>query len=89
MLSPAAKGSEQARFRQERQPVGCEARHDLVFARARETERDGATARRYSANRILEPFRASISRGRPHDLCRAPVHPATTRNLPAPLRKPR
>jgi hypothetical protein len=33
-----------------RRPVGCEARHDLVFARARETKKRGAAAGRCSSN---------------------------------------
>jgi hypothetical protein len=38
MLSPpAAKRSNHERFGRGRRPIGCEARHDLVFARARET----------------------------------------------------
>ncbi len=57
MLSPpAAKGSEQGRFRQERSQLVAKPGTIWYFARARETEIVGATARRYSADRILEPF---------------------------------
>jgi hypothetical protein len=46
MLSPpAAKGSKQERFRQRRQPIGCEARHDLIIARAVKPKTEGVTAR--------------------------------------------
>jgi hypothetical protein len=59
MLSPpAANGSKHERLGRGQRPIGCEARHDLVFARARETTMiEGATAGRYSPNPILEPLR--------------------------------
>jgi hypothetical protein len=40
--------------------IGCENPLDLVFARARETRKDGAENRRHSSNHILEPFSASV-----------------------------
>jgi hypothetical protein len=35
LAPPDAKGSKGERFRPGRQPIGCEARHDLVLGRAR------------------------------------------------------
>ena len=46
LSSPDARGSKGERFRLGRQPIGCEAQHDLVFARARVNPVNGATSER-------------------------------------------
>jgi hypothetical protein len=62
LSSPAARGSKGERFRSGAAANPCEAQHDLVAARARETKEAALTPRGTHRTRILEPLRASSTR---------------------------
>jgi hypothetical protein len=52
LSSPAARDSKHERFGRERQPSGCEGRHDLICARVK-LEIDGATRNRWRYERAV------------------------------------
>jgi hypothetical protein len=59
LSSPAARGSTPERlWSAERQPIGCAARHDLIFARARETRHKRRHSGRYSSNAYFGTLQA-------------------------------
>jgi hypothetical protein len=61
LSSPRRQGSTPERLcLAELPPIGCAARNDLIFARARETKKDGATAGRYLSNAYFETLHPRV-----------------------------